>query len=166
MQVLNGDGSKKEPWNPALVALLGTALGIVGSLATTAVSAHYTTNDHAVDRAEAARKERRERLTMVYTSAFNVLKAYQQQKIGPFRIGVPSNDDLVRLMREASTEIQLNCRAGAYKTFQDVMAKTNDVAARNGSMGETDPELEQFIASARADIEERPAPAPGATSQP
>jgi hypothetical protein len=65
----------------ALIALVGTALGIVGSICTTAIAAHYTAKEHLEDRAEARAKDRREALTKAYTAALVSLNDLEREAV-------------------------------------------------------------------------------------
>lgn len=64
-----------------MAALLGTALGIVGSMATTAVGAHYTSKEHVDDCAEARAKDRREALTKTYTAVVVALRGAEGEAL-------------------------------------------------------------------------------------
>jgi len=58
-------------------ALAGTALGLLGAVATTMIGAHYTSKEHMADRAEAREKERRDALTKTYTDIIIALRTVE-----------------------------------------------------------------------------------------
>jgi hypothetical protein len=139
--------------SPGLAALIGAALGVIGSIATSGMTGHLARQQRLEDQALTQRKERREALTRTYTKAIDAMKVYQQQKTA-LQIGLPPLDELARNIRESSTMIQLTGSDRAYKAFGAVIASTNEVANRHGTFAETDPALEEFISAARADIED------------
>jgi hypothetical protein len=83
-----------SPFMASLFTLLGTALGIIGSIATTAIGAHYTAKEHADDRAEMRAKERREALTKTYSAAISALRTYEDEALRLQDSKDPADHDL------------------------------------------------------------------------
>jgi hypothetical protein len=148
---------------PRVAALLGTALGIIGSMATTAIGAHYTSAEHQQDRTEARDKERRDALIKTYAATIVALRGCESEALrfstsqDPARpiVGVGTDDPVPDEIR-AALELMGNPRAnhafslvaGAYFVLRHAAPGSKRVDASSHFIESS----EAFVDEARKDL--------------
>lgn len=163
---------KRVGMSATMAALLGTALGIAGSIVTTAVGAHYTSTEHMADRAEARAKERREALTNTYAGAIALLKErvfrvsiYVNEQMELAKPPAPEviekrppdpkqekQDELVNLLELTGSKEAVAAYDDAFLKLHQILDKPLG-AERQKAIEVVDDAIEHFSEAARKDIQ-------------
>ena len=159
----------KKGISPAAAALLGTVLGIAGSISTAVVAAHYTAGEHLADRAQARAKEHRDAVAQTYKRAASVLWVVHNtvQKRFTGRVApasdAPSNELGENEVRDVETAIAMIGSKAALDAFTRaasnifMMIEVGKDPSRADGAAEADAQFYKtywaFVALARAELE-------------
>jgi hypothetical protein len=145
--------------SPATAALLGTALGIVGSIVTTTIAAHYTAKERAEDRQEVRAKDRLAAMTTTYSRALKVARTYGDQVFHwKLRHATPPTWDpsLESELIDVGSLLPLMGSKPAVDAFDDLVVRIDLMRSRKatGLAVATDEEAKEFLAASGRFAEE------------
>lgn len=144
---------------------MGAGIAFVSSISTALVTAHYSAQEHARDRAEARAKDRKASVAATYIAALKVVRTYEAMALNakPGEPAPPRNPELEREARDADALLALTGSHAALVNFARIVffaqAAVGAAAERpKGSDAWVDISVletrcQQFEQEARADME-------------